>query len=98
MWTSESLVLDSWSGGHMKSLLVHWLSTDRWHQVAMAPVSLPVTFFFKVMRVKGAPDMVWHRGNQLWACTPLFPGGLQGKGEEGSNIWGGWSLGSPLLS
>lgn len=47
MWTSESLVLDSWSGGHMKSLLVHWLSTDRWHQVAMAPVSLPVTFFLR---------------------------------------------------
>ena len=42
--------------------------------------------------------MAWHRGNQLWACTPLFPGGLQGKGEEGLNIWGGWSLDNPLLS
>lgn len=42
--------------------------------------------------------MAWHRGNKLWACTPLLPGDLQGKGEEGLNIWGGWSLDKPLLS
>lgn len=39
-----------------------------------------------------------HRGNQLWAYTPLLPGGLQVKGEEGLNIWGGWSQDNLLLS
>lgn len=47
MWTSEALVVDTWSGGHVKGLPMHWLSTGRWQQVAaVAPVALAVFFFF----------------------------------------------------
>lgn len=42
--------------------------------------------------------MAWCHGNQLWDCTPLLPGGLQGKSEGELNIWDGWSLADPLLS